>query len=210
MLVWKEEWMWCACLPLSCGELDGCDQVGCWDEGYRWWDGTCLPDSYMREHHRALSSFAFENSASCHFCIPLLVQRSRSCHPVTDSYPKFFSDHPWPQFNIFPEPVSGMIEPSAYFLPSRSLESNAQLLLTYIWPPMLCLGDHAWRKVTRKHTATPLASSTHGLLCQILLFKHHSARLYNILITVKCQWVFFVSLKNTYVFLSADCMRSVI
>lgn len=110
------------------------EQVGCWDAGYRWWDGTCVPELYMREHHRAPSSFAFENSASCHFCISVLVQRSRLSHPVTDSHPKFFSDHPWPQFNIFPEPVSGMIEPSAYFLPSRSLESNAQLLLTYMTP----------------------------------------------------------------------------
>lgn len=110
-----------------------CEQVGCWDAGYRWWIGTCVPRHYTREH-RAPSSCTFENSASCHFCISVLVQQSRLSHPVTDSRPKFFSYHPWSQFNIFPEPVSGMIEPSAYFPLSRSLESNAQLLLTYMTP----------------------------------------------------------------------------
>lgn len=133
MLVWK----WVNVVCMFAAELRWFGQVWagwvlrCRLQVMRW---NLYPTVYTREHHRAPSSFAFENSASCHFCISVLVQRSRLSHPVTDSRPKFFSDHPWPQFNIFPEPVSGMIEPSAYFLPSRSLESNAQLLLTYMTP----------------------------------------------------------------------------
>lgn len=132
MLVQKKERMLCACLLLSCGDLDRCEQVGCWDAGYRWWDGTCVPECTRGNTTEPQAVSLLRILLLAIFCISVLVQRSRLSHPVTDSRPKFFSDHPWPQFNIFPEPVSGMIEPSAYFLPSRSLESNAQLLLIYM------------------------------------------------------------------------------
>lgn len=153
------------------------EQVGCWDAGYRWWDGTCVPDITQENTTEPqavalLRILLLAISASLFWC-----NRADLSHPVTDSRPKFFSDHPWPQFNIFPEPVSGMIEPSAYFPPSRSLESNAQLL-TYMTPNAvswwLCpVEDHQetysqWAALFNPWTTVPNSPSLQTSLCSFV------------------------------------------
>lgn len=159
----------------------------------RW---NLCPRHYTREHHRAPSSCSFKISASCHFCISVLVQQSRLSHPVTDSRPQVLFWSPLTSVQYLPWACKW--HDWTFSLFSSHKEPRVKCPASSdIYDPKCCLGDCALWKITRKHTAKGLPSSTHGLLCQILPhFKHHCARLYNILITVKCQWVFFVPLKE--------------